>query len=379
MRLNVQSRTRPSKSGARLVSLDALRGFDMFWIVGGEGIIHALAELTGWSLAIWASHELEHVAWNGFVFYDMIFPLFLFIAGVAMPFSLTRRLERGDDRRQLTIHVIQRGLILVVLGFIYNNGLFRVPLEDMRFPSVLGRIGLAYMFCGLIVLNAKLRARIAWFFGLLIGYWAAMKLIPVPGFGAGQLTVDGSLAAYIDRLLIPGKLYLGVHDPEGLLSTIPAISTALLGTFAGYFLRHEFPGTDGLRKALILAGTGLLCLLAGWVWGFVFPINKNLWTSSFVLFAGGWSLLLLALFYLVIDVWGKRKWAFFFVVIGMNSILVYMAGSIIDFAYTSDFFLLGIIQPLSESAREMVSWIGYVAVEWGFLYFLFRKKIFLKI
>ena len=367
------------KTSSRLVSLDALRGFDMFWIVGGEGIIHALAELTGWSLVLWASYQLEHVAWNGFVFYDMIFPLFLFVAGVAMPFSLTRRLERGDDRRKLTIHVIRRGLILVVLGIIYNNGLFRVPLEDMRYPSVLGRIGLAYMFCGLIVLNTELRARVIWFFGLLLGYWAAMKLIPVPGFGAGQLTVEGSLAAYIDRLLVPGKLYLEVHDPEGLLGTVPAISTALLGTFAGHFLRRDFPGISGGRKALFLAGAGVVCLLAGWVWGFAFPINKNLWSSSFVIYAGGWSLFLLALFYAVIDVWGKRKWAFFFVVIGMNSILVYMAGSIIDFAYTSDFLLLGLIQGLSESAKEMISWIGYVLVEWVFLYFLFRKKIFLKI
>ena len=328
----------PMAKTDRLVSLDALRGFDMFWIAGGEGIVHSLAELTGWGVAIWASTQLRHVAWDGFVFYDMIFPLFLFIAGVAMPFSLTRRAEQGEDKKKLMLHVVRRGLILVVLGVIYNNGLFQMSFAETRFPSVLGRIGLAYMFAGLIVLNTRLRGQVMWFVGLLVGYWAAMKLIPVPGFGAGQLTMDGSLAGYVDRMVLPGRLYRGVHDPEGLLSTIPAISTALLGVFAGTLLRRDLsdlPGMTRQRKALILAAAGVAGLLLGYVWGFAFPINKNLWSSSFVLFAGGWSLLLLALFYLVIDVWGYTKWAFFFVVIGMNSILIYMAGSFIDSRLTN--------------------------------------------
>ena len=364
---------------SRLVSLDALCGFDMFWIVGGEGIVHACAELTGWSVMLWASTQLRHVAWHGFVFYDMIFPLFLFIAGVAMPFSLTKRLEAGGDKRELMLHVVRRGLVLVLLGVIYNNGLFRVEFEQMRLPSVLGRIGLAYMFAALIVLNTRRRGQAYWFVGLLLGYWAPMKLIPVPGYGAGQLTVEGSLAAYVDRLLIPGRLYLGVHDPEGLLSTIPAISTALLGAFAGHLLRAEIPGTTRQRKALLLVGGGAVCLVRGYVWGFAFPINKNLWTSSFVLFAGGWSLLLLALFYGVIDVWGYTKWAFFFIVIGMNSILVYMAGSFIDFAYTTDFFFEGLLRPLAEPAGRVLWWIGFMLVEWAFLYFLYRKRVFLRV
>jgi len=351
----------------------------MFWIIGGEGIFHALAALTGWPIAVWASHQLEHVAWNGFVFYDMIFPLFLFIAGVAMPFSLGKRMERGEDKGKLMRHVVRRGLILVVLGIIYNNGLFRVPFEEMRFPSVLGRIGLAYMFAGLIFLNTRLRGQVLWFTGLLLGYWAAMMLIPVPGFGAGYLTMEGSLAGYIDRLLVPGRLYLGVHDPEGLFSTIPAISTALLGGFAGYLLRHEFAGVTMARKALYLAGAGLSCLALGLTWDLVFPINKNLWTSSFTLFAGGWSLLLLALFYLIIDVWEWKKWAFFFVVIGMNSITIYMAGSLIDFGYTTDFFLKGLLQPINPALAEIFWWIGFILVEWAFLYFLYRKKLFLRV
>lgn len=363
----------------RLLSLDALRGFDMFWIIGGEGIAHSLAELTGWSLAIWASGQLHHVEWDGFVFYDMIFPLFLFIAGVAMPFSLTRRSEQGEDRRKLMLHVVRRGLILVVLGVVYNNGLFQTSIAETRFPSVLGRIGLAYMFAALIVLNTRLRGQVLWFLGLLLGYWAAMKLIPVPGFGAGQLTVDGSLAGYVDRLLVPGRLYLGVHDPEGLLATIPAISTALLGVFAGTLLRRDVPGISRQNKAFLLAGAGVACLVLGTLWGFAFPINKNLWSSSFVLFAGGWSLLLLALFYLVIDVWGHTRWAFFFIVIGMNSILIYMAGLLIDFAYTTDFFFNGLLSSFDGYGGRMIWWIGFVMVEWAFLYFLYRKRIFLRI
>jgi len=360
------------------VSLDALRGFDMFWIIGGEGIVHSLADLTGWGLAIWASTQLRHVDWNGFVFYDMIFPLFLFIAGVAMPFSLTRRAEQGEDKNKLILHVVRRGLILVALGIVYNNGLFQTSFADTRFPSVLGRIGLAYMFAGLIVVNTKLRGQVMWFVGLLVGYWAAMKLIPVPGFGAGDLSMEGSLAGFIDRSVLPGRLYKVVHDPEGLLSTIPAISTALLGVFAGTLLRRDLPGETHQRKALILAGAGVVALVLGYLWGFAFPINKNLWSSSFVLFAGGWSLLLLALFYVVIDVWGYAKWAFFFVVIGMNSILIYMAGAFIDFAYTTDFFFSGLLSPFGD-AQRVLWWIGFVLVEWAFLYFLYKKKVFLRI
>jgi predicted acyltransferase len=305
--------------------------------------------------------------------------LFLFIAGVAMPFSLSRRLERGDDARTLTLHVVRRGLLLVVLGVIYNNGLFRTTLAETRFPSVLGRIGLAYMFAALIVLHTRLRGQVAWFIGLLLGYWAAMKLIPVPGFGAGQLTVEGSLAAYIDRALIPGRLHLQVHDPEGLLSTVPAISTALLGVFAGRLLRVDRSRLSRERKAACLAGAGAACLVLGYAWGFLFPINKNLWSSSFVLFAGGWSLLLLALFYWVIDVRGHKRWSFFFVVIGANSILIYMAGRFIDFAYTTDFFFAGVLSPLHGELGRLLWWVGFLLVEWAFLYFFYRKKTFLRV
>ena len=338
--------------------------------------MQALAELTGWSIAIWGAGQMEHMAWDGFRFYDMIFPLFLFIAGVAMPFSLTRRLERGDNKRKLMVHVVRRGLILVVLGIIYNNGLFWF-WGEMRFPSVLGRIGLAYLFAGLIVLNTQWRSQVYWFVGLLLGYWAAMMWIPVPGYGAGQLTVDGNLAAYLDRLLLPGRLARDVHDPEGLLATIPAVSTALMGALTGNMLRSDTLNPN--RKAFLMATVGVIFLLLGWLWNPNFPVNKNLWSSSFVLVSGGWSLILLALFYSIIDVWGWKKWAFFFVVIGMNSITIYMAGLLIHFHYTTDAFFGGLLQYLAEPLRLVLWWIGLILIKWAFLYFLYRKKIFLRV
>ncbi len=366
-----------STSSSRLHALDALRGFDMFWIMGGDSWIHALAELTGWSVAIWGAMQMEHMAWDGFRFYDMIFPLFLFIAGVAMPFSLTRRLERGDNKRKLMGHVIRRGLILVVLGIIYNNGLFQYAWDEMRYPSVLGRIGLAYLFAGLIVLNTQWRSQGYWFVGLLLGYWAAMMWIPVPGHGAGQLTVEGNLAAYLDRLLLPGRLYLDVHDPEGLFATIPAISTALMGALTGNMLRSDTLNPN--HKILLMVGAGVVFLLLGWLWNLNFPVNKNLWSSSFVLVAGGWSLTLLALFYTLIDVWGWKKWAFFFVVIGLNSITIYMANGLIQFRHIHAFFDKVLSQLLSEPERAILWWTGFILIEWAILYFLYRKKIFLRV
>ena len=171
----------------RLVSLDALRGFDMFWIMGAEEIAHTGAKLFGWGWLVWLSGELHHPEWNGFKFYDLIFPLFLFMAGVSMPFSFEKRAAHGAAKEQLTRHVIIRGLVLVLLGMIYN-GLLDFDWPDTRLPSVLGRIGLAYLFAGIIVLNSKWRGQLIWIAGLLIGYWAALKFIPVPKFGAGDLS-----------------------------------------------------------------------------------------------------------------------------------------------------------------------------------------------
>jgi predicted acyltransferase len=368
-----------STKGKRLVSLDALRGFDMLWIMGGEKIIIALADLTGMTFFTWAAVQMHHAEWNGFHFYDLIFPLFLFIAGVSMPFSFDKRTASGQSRKKIYRHIFQRMIILVIFGIIYN-GFLQFQWGEIRYASVLGRIGLGWFFAALIVFNSSPKWWYAWFGGILVFYWAIMALIPVPGYGAGNLTVEGSLAAYIDRMLLPGKLYLDVHDPEGILSTIPAISTALLGAITGSFLRIPDTQIPRFRKALWMGAAGIISLVLGLAWGIVFPINKNLWTSSFVLYAGGWSLLLLFLFYLVIDVWQRKRWAFFFIVIGMNSITIYMLqAGIIKFSSSSEFFFGGLIQSFSESWQPLISSIGYTTVCWVLLYILFKQKLFLKV
>ena len=261
----------------RLMSLDALRGCDMFWIMGGKEIALASANLTDWAALTWLAGQLEHPEWHGFAFYDLIFPLFLFIAGVALPFSFEKRVAAGDSKRDLYRHVLVRGLALVLLGMIYN-GLLKFDWATMRYPSVLGRIGLAYMFAALIALNAGVRGRLLWFVGLLVAYWAALKFIPVPGFGAGDLAPGHTLTDFFDRQLLPGRLYRGDRDPVGLLGTVPAISTALAGILTGDFLNKSRLG--GYGKTSLMAAGGALCLALALLWNLYFPINKNLWSST---------------------------------------------------------------------------------------------------
>lgn len=360
------------KKPQRLLSLDALRGFDMFWIVSGEGIFHGFAngvmakhnltrQTDSWQislnddlnfmerLAVGISNQLHHSAWNGFTFYDLIFPLFIFIAGVSMPWSFGRQLETAGPnisiaRKNIYRSLIRRTILLILLGVVVNGGLQLLGYENTRFASVLGRIAISCFLGAVIFLQFNFRAQVAWFVGLLLAYWAALMLIPVPGFGAGDLSPEGNLAGYVDRILLPGKLHRAFYDPEGLLSNFPAACSALLGIFTGQFLRRDLPGWSIQKKCITMALGGVVLLLTGWVWGLVFPINKTLWTSSFVLFAGGWSLLLLALFYQVTDIWQFRNWSMPFVWLGMNSILIYVAAhGAIDFKVTSTFIFGGII------------------------------------
>ena len=349
----------------RLRSLDVLRGFDMFWIIGGKPVILALAAVFSVDLSEWLGHRLHHPEWHGFEPYDLIFPLFLFIAGVSTVYSIATRLAKGGSRAGLHLHFVQRGLMLVLLGVLYN-GLFSRDLAsaegwgEMRYASVLGRIGLAYMFAALITANTQWRAQLIWVVGLLGGYWAALRFIPVPEFGAGDLRAGHTLTDYIDRHLVPGKLYKDVHDPEGLFAVIPAIATALLGCLTGPLLKRN--DIAGLKKTRFMA----------------IAINKNLWSSSFVLNCAGWSLLLLSLFYLVIDVYQFRRGTLFFTVIGANSILIYMAPRFFDFDYTNESLFGGILM-LAGEHRTLLLAVTLLAIKWGLLYCLYRKKIFLKV
>lgn len=364
-------------TASRLYSLDALRGLDMLMIMGADAVFHNLAGATG--SPFWGSiaNQFTHPAWNGFHVYDLIFPLFLFLAGVATPYSVGRRLEEGADKSRLVIRVVKRGLILVLLGIIYNNGLQIRPISEMRFGSVLGRIGLAYMFANLIYIFCKQRGQIVWFCLTLIGYWLLLKFNSAPGFPRGDLTMQGNFTSYIDRLVMPGRLYEKIHDPEGFLGTIPAIGTALLGIFAGNLLRNN--PMNQKRKVLLLIITGIVCLIAAQVWNLDFPINKNLWTSSFVLRCGGISLILLAVFYYIIDVLGYKKWAFFLKVIGMNSILIYMSGHFINWDYSTDAVFHWLGQLFGDPFNAVVLAICVVVVKWIFLYFMYRKKVFLRV
>jgi predicted acyltransferase len=376
--------------GKRLISLDALRGFDMFWIMSGEQIIHTLAKVTQWPVLLWFSGQLHHTAWNGITFYDMIFPLFLFIAGVSMPYSIGSKITRAGvqsafqlpamAKREIYFSMLRRMLILIALGLVVNGALKFNGYENTRFASVLGRIGLAWFFAGIICLNFNLRGQIIWFALLLAGYWAMMIFIPVPGYGSGILTMQGSFESYIDRLLLPGRLHDKIHDPEGVLSTIPAIGTALLGVFTGSFLKWESARWTMFKKGLLLFGAGLVLIGLGWLWNPEFPINKRLWSSSFVLYVGGWSMVFFSIFYLVIDAAGFKKWAVPFVWIGTNSILIYLCSEgLVDFGHTAGYLFGGLVHLAPLAWQAVFTAISITVVQILFLYLLYRNKLFLKV
>ena len=287
--------------GERLVSLDALRGFDMFWIVGGRDLLLAVAGLfLGSKSLAWLSEKTHHVQWNGFTFYDLVFPLFVFLVGVAIPFSVLKRVERGESLRFVYWKIFRRSVLLVLLGLIIN-GLLKLDFDHLRYPHVLARIGLAYFFASIITLHTSVRGRVAWLVLILVGYWAAMTYIPVPGHGPSDFNKPGAtLADYVDHMLLPARgghnrrhdpnaaPRLSPGDPEGILGTIPTIATALMGVLAGGWLRK--PGDSGYKKAAALLLAGAICWGLAACWDPWFPINKKLWTSSYVLRSGGWSL-----------------------------------------------------------------------------------------
>ena len=366
--------TAPAKT--RLLSLDALRGFDMFWIIGGDALFRSVAEVTNWGWArAWAG-QLEHVEWAGFHFYDLIFPLFMFISGVAIPFSLLAKAETAADKRPIYLKLVKRALLLVFLGFIYNH-LTDLQFASQRYASVLGQIGLAYLFAALIMLNVRsLKGRLAVLGGILLGYAAVQLLIPVPGVGAGVLTPAGTINGWVDRLLLPGRLYDKIFDPEGILCILSATSVTLMGGLAGLVLKS---GKFAVyRKTLILAASGVGLTTLGYVLGTWYPIIKKAWTATFDIYAAGLSFILLALFYLVVDVWKLQKWSFPLRVIGMNSITIYLGTRMVDFEYTSKFWFGGLAR-LSGAAGVLVLEAGAIAIEWLVLYFLFKKNVFLRV
>jgi predicted acyltransferase len=376
----------PALEIQRVESVDALRGFNFVWILCGDGIMLAIDEMSHdkgpvvGAVGGFLGEQLTHVPWEGLRFYDFVFPLFVFLTGVSIVLSLPRLVER-EGRGRAHVRVLRRALILYLLGFIYYGGISE-HWEDVRWLGILQRIALCYLFVSLMFLNLDLRGMIAACVGLLVGYWALMTFVPVPGIGAGSFAPDANLANWIDAHWLPGHLWDETRDPEGLLSTLPAIASCLLGVFAGLLLRDVRVPTE--RKSLWLIGAGIGLLAAGHLWALQFPIIKAIWTSSFVLVTAGWSAILLGAFHQVVDVWGVKRWATMLVWIGTNAITLYMANNLINFAEVSQRLVGGDVAELLD--RAVTSGTGNLAVNGlGLAFavalagFMYRRKIFVRV
>ena len=358
----------------RLMSIDALRGFDMFWIIGGREILGGLVLGLASSVPDGLRHQFDHAEWVGFTAWDLIMPLFLFIVGTSMPFSLAKRRQRGQSKTDIYRHVIKRTLVLFVLGMVAQGNLLAFDLSKLHiYCNTLQTIACGYLIASIIVLNMNIRWQAVMTAGLLILYRLLLGLVPVPGHGAGVLTPDGNFAMFVDEIVL--RRFRDGTNYTWILSSLTFAATVLLGVMSGHVLRSD---KTQKTKVLLLFAAGVAGLVLGPVWGIWFPVIKHIWTSSFVLFAAGWSYLLLALFYLVIDVLGYKKWAFGFVVIGMNAIAVYMATRLFDFRQIGNVFVGG----LAAHTGPFQDWIEVVAafaVVWLILFWMYRKRVFIKV
>jgi predicted acyltransferase len=379
-------KTLSSSGKVRLLSLDALRGFDMFWIIGGGSLIEVLAKLSGAGWLAIVANQTSHVPWVGFHFEDLIFPLFMFIAGIAIPLSIKSALAGNASGKTLFLKALKRMIILILLGFLYN-GIFLDGFTNARYVSVLAQIGIAYFFTSVIIIFSKsFKTSLYWLAGILAGIAILQLFVPVPGIGADVLTPEGHINGYIDRLLLPGRLAYGhdgmlpsgngFYDALGYLSIVSAIGITLMGTIAGNILKRV--NLTEYRKTGILAGIGVCLILISLAIAPFYPIIKNCWTTTYNLLAGGISFLLIALFYLVIDVWHFQKWSFYFRVIGMNSIFIYLLGRIVPLETVTGFFIGWVIKPMGNMG-ELIAVLGVLAGEWLLLYFMYGKKIFIKV
>ena len=365
----------------RVKSIDALRGVDMLFIIGFNTLVLSLCKAFPGSFSDWCLTQTQHVPWNGLHFEDMIYPLFVFVTGLSFPFSYAKQVSRGDSQKKIHLKLVKRLLLLIFLGWVFN-GFFRLDFSDFRYASVLGRIGISWFCAALLYIHcpAKTRAYIAG--GILIGYWLLISHVPAPDMPAGTdpLSLEGNFAGYIDRLIMPGHLWEnGIMEPSGTIENLPSIVTVLFGMFTGDFIRFRKEGLSGDKKTLILLAAAAVMLVLGLLISFDCPINKKIWSSSFTLVNGAASIALFAFFYWIIDVKGHACWSFFFQVIGMNAITIYLAQTIINFRGITQFFLGGLASKLGEHGGAILLAAGYIAVWWLFLYFLYKKKVFLKV
>ncbi|HEV7683157.1 MAG TPA: heparan-alpha-glucosaminide N-acetyltransferase domain-containing protein [Pyrinomonadaceae bacterium] len=372
--------TTTTDASGRLVSLDVFRGITIAAMV--------LVNNPGsWEHIYW---PLEHAQWHGWTPTDFVFPFFLFIVGVAITLAFGSRVESGRTS-DLYLKIVKRTLIIFGIG-LFLNALPYFSLSELRIPGVLQRIAVCYCFASLLFLNTKIRTQVGITIALLLGYWLLVKVIPAPGFAAGDLTKEGSLPSFIDRVVFGKHVWAQakVYDPEGLLSTIPALATTLIGVLTGSWLRAK---KSAHEKVAGLFVAGAICVAIGWAWNSFFPINKALWTSSYVLFTGGLALQFLALCYWVIDVKGYRRWAKAFEIFGLNAIALYVVADLIA-------VLLDLIRVSgSDGAKiSLGSWIfgnlfawaspvnaslafaiTFVLVCLGLMWILYRRKIFIKV
>jgi predicted acyltransferase len=357
----------------RLISIDALRGFDMFWIMGGGPFVMALCKLFANPLPRWLDRQFDHVPWEGFVAWDLIMPLFLFIVGVAMPFSIGKRIEFGQRRAQIYGKVAYRVVLLWILGMVAQGHLLDFDSHNLQFYSnTLQAIAAGYLASSIALVELKVRGQAVLTFALLVIYWLLLAFVPVPGYGAAILTPDINLAMWVDKLLL-GRFQDGTTY-TWILTSLGFGATVLMGVLAGHLLRTSLPAP---RKAQWLAVSGMACLLGGWLWSFAIPLIKHVWTSSMILWSGGWCLLLLALFYWVIDVKGYRRWSFFFVVIGMNAIVAYMS-DLLPWPQISAIFFGGLAKHLGSFGNVLLT-LGALGILWLILHYMYRHRTFIRI
>ncbi len=358
-------------SNKRLISLDMLRGLTIALMI-------VVNDPGSWDHIYW---PLAHAEWHGITITDFVYPFFLFIVGVSIVLSSHKQLNAGADKKKMRKKIWIRSIKIFALGLLLN--LFPdFNFAELRIPGVLQRIAIVYLVCAHIFLSVSWKNQIKIAAGALIGYWLAMMFIPVPGAGAGVLEPGKNLAAWIDSIVIPLRMWQGTWDPEGLLSTIPAIVTGMTGMFAGQLLKQDM---EIEKKLNYLFLTGLLCIVGGYVWDLFFPINKNLWTSSYVLFTSGWAFMALAACILLVDVMGYDKSAKFGVIYGSNAITVYVFAGMFpwllnDIMGVRGFFYNGLVNVGMVPELASFLWsIVYTLICFIPAYVLYKKKIFIKV
>lgn len=359
----------------RVLSVDVLRGFDMFWIVGGGGLAVGLNKISDNRLTGFLATQLEHVKWEGFRFYDLIFPLFVFLVGVSIVFSVGKLVKQGN-MTAVYGRIFRRFLLLFALGLFYYGGISD-GIHEMRVMGVLQRLALCYLFASLLFCHLNLYGLAIITAVLLIGYWALFTFVPVPGLDRTSFDNTLNWAFYIDQNFLPFRKNDGTWDPEGILSTIPAVASCLLGVMAGYTMKSQ--ALSPARRVAILIGGGILLVVAGYLWGLQFPIIKKIWTSSFALVAGGYSAILLGVFYFIVDICGLQLWARPFIWIGSNALAIYMARNIIRFGDLAERIVGGEIQEKCGSYGTLLVVIVGLGLTLWLARFLYRKGIFIRV